>query len=100
MPEETSAEDTTLRTGAHYLLRAGVALSGLLMAGGLIAASTGAPLGIEVIRAGVVALMLTPIAQVAYFVAASAWKGDLRFFLVSLSVLVLLGVGIFLGVKH
>jgi len=70
------------------------------MAAGLLAYGLGGAPGLSWIRAGLMILMLTPVARVLVLAAGYALEGDWAFCGISLAVLLLLGAGILLGVSH
>jgi uncharacterized membrane protein len=72
-------------------LTLGVATSGLLLLAGLSLARE------AILRAGIVLLMLTPVARVAIMTFGLFRQGDRRFGFVSLAVLAVLVAGIVLS---
>ena len=107
-----------LRHRVHLVLRAGVVLSGLLLAAGLALVLVGAgnPLdaaptsisaavrgalrgdGVSVIAVGLLVLMATPVARVAILAAGWLLEGDRRYGAVAVAVLAILAVSVALGV--
>jgi uncharacterized membrane protein len=73
-------------------LLTGVFLSALLMFSGLALSAAGFPYGPALLRAGVLALLLTPAARVTMLIYGY-WRGGEKYFaLASLMVLALLAV--------
>ena len=75
-------------------LKAGLALSTVLLVAGLVLGSPGA------LRAGILLLMLTPVARVLVVTVGLALERDWTFALVSLFVLAVLASGIWVAVRH
>lgn len=71
-------------------LFAGVFLSALLMLAGFLCLMAGSPAGRDLLRAGVLALLLTPAARVAMLVYGYLRGGEHYFALASFTVLALL----------
>lgn len=89
-------KDEEIRQVIHRVLLYGVGASGALMAAGLL----GSPDGDNWMRAGILLLMATPAARVALLAAGYARRRRWGFFWVSALVLVLLGAGVLMGVRH
>ncbi len=89
-------EDKNLRSQVRRVLLSGVTASGLLMALGLAARSSGGN-GASLIRAGILVLIITPVVQVLVIALHCAARGDRKFLGVSLAILALLGTGMWLG---
>jgi uncharacterized membrane protein len=83
-----SAKVGRLETSVERVLTAGVVASGALLLVGLSLASE------PLLRAGIVLLMLTPVARVLVLTLGLFREGDLRFGFVSLAVLAILVAGI------
>ncbi|HZZ70867.1 MAG TPA: DUF1634 domain-containing protein [Pirellulales bacterium] len=118
VPSASTAETKQLGRWVHWTLMIGVAVSGLLLALGLVllqiqgqAAQPAVSLrpwpllqnalagfGEAWIWLGLLALMLTPIVRVAALAIGWGRLGDYRFMFVALVVLILLGLSISLGV--
>ncbi|MCM2266200.1 MAG: DUF1634 domain-containing protein [Elusimicrobiales bacterium] len=73
-------------------LLAGVFLSALLLFCGFAFAAAGSPAGGACLKAGVLALLLTPVARVAMLVYGYLRGGEAYFALASFIVLALLGI--------
>lgn len=78
-------------------LLAGVFLSLALIAAGFGLALAGSPSGPGLLRAGIIALILTPVARVAMLVYGYWRSGEPYFALASFIVLGLLGVSMLTG---
>ena len=89
-------EDKNLRRQVRRVLLSGMAASGLLMVLGLAARSSGGN-ETSLIRAGILVLITTPVAQVLVIALRCAAGGDRKFLGVSLGILALLGTGMWLG---
>jgi uncharacterized membrane protein len=90
-----------LRTVVSRSLRGGVVLSGLLIAAGLTLGALGAHrVGIDLVRAGLLALIATPVLRIAVLAAAFARERQWRFFCVCAALLVLLGLSAAAGLAR
>lgn len=103
----------------HFSLLAGLVVAGLLLAAGLLAALVAGEADVDgrpaslpqlfqaalsgdgqaLMQFGLLALMMTPLLQVAALALGWTASGERRFALVALAVLMLLILGLFLGVK-
>ncbi len=90
----TDADLGRLEDLIEVALKIGLALSTLLLVAGLVLGLDGA------LRAGIVLLMLTPVARVAVVTGGLAVERDWLFTLVSLFVLAVLAAGIWLAVRR
>lgn len=84
------------------LLRVGTAVATLLMGIGLALILTGSPtiIGPELITAGLITLVCTPLLRVAAALLIYLRIGDLTYVVISSLVLVIVFIGIFLGQTH
>lgn len=83
------------------LLRAGVAVSGALMAAGLgWAAVRGGTAGEGLLRWGVLVLLCTPVARVAALTAEHLRRREWGFSAAGLSLLTMLALSALLGAAH
>lgn len=87
-----------LRTVVSRSLRGGVILSGMLIAAGLSLGPTGA--GPVLLRAGLLALILTPVLRIAVLAAAFARGRQWNFFWVCAGLLALLGLSAAVGLAR
>jgi len=90
----TDADLGRLEDLIELALKIGLALSTCLLVVGLVLGLDGA------LRAGIVLLMLTPVARVAVVTGGLAVERDWLFTLVSLFVLAVLAAGIWLAVRR
>jgi hypothetical protein len=115
---DRAEESRRLGLWVHRSLVAGLALGGLLMAGGLVLALAegrprpegpppriGAVLraaaggdGVALMDLGLLVLMATPVVRVAVLAVGWGWEREWRFVAVALAVLALLGLSIAMGV--
>jgi hypothetical protein len=115
---DRAEESRDLGPWVHRSLITGLALGGLLMAGGMVLAlvegrprpegpppSIGAVLraaargdGVALMDLGLLMLMATPVVRVAVLAVGWGWEREWRFLAVALAVLALLGLSVAMGV--
>lgn len=91
------AENSSLGPGVARALGTGTAVSGILLAAGLLAP---APLGPRLILAGITVMVATPFARVLVLTVALGRRREWPFMWAGILVLVLLSLSIVLGRVH
>lgn len=96
----SDGREAGLRATIHRLLWRGMAASVSLMAWGLLAHAARSPTGLRLINAGILLLILTPVARVAALFWGFASEKEWPFAAASAGVLVLLLTSLLLGVRR
>lgn len=96
-----AAEQAKVEVYLAYLLRAGSTLAALLIALGLAVLSlSGAPAGAALVTAGLITLVLTPVARVVVAMIIFLQERDYTFAVICAIVLMAVVLGVLLGRAH
>lgn len=96
-----ASEQPRVEVYLAYLLRAGSALAALLIASGLAVLSiSGAPAGAALVTAGLITLVLTPVARVVVAMIVFLQERDYTFAAICAVVLMAVILGVLLGRAH
>lgn len=101
--EQTQAQQIErVELAVSRLLRLGTSVAAILMAAGLLLLLLAAPtaIGPELITAGLITLVCTPLLRVAAAFIIYLRLGDLTYAVISLGVLAIVFAGILLGQTH